>query len=148
MKLFPCGEHYPGGGSASAPYRMRSGWSRMRKWRWCGAGSTLVRDSQEAVCADGDAEVNDPHVEELIYHIQTGDGLDFQDPPPVEDETDAFRIMLDDGIATFSMKEHHPTEESARRMVEGYLRAWELDVALQYDSSELRFVFDRSEIVD
>jgi len=92
--------------------------------------------------------VNDPHVEELIYHIETGGELNFQEPPPVEDEMGAFTMTLDDGVATFSIKEHHPTEESARQAVEGYLRAWELDVALQYDSSELRFVFDRSKIVD
>lgn len=92
--------------------------------------------------------VNDPHVEELIYHMETGDGLDFQDPPPVEDETDAFRMILYDGVATFSMKVHHATEEIARQAVEGYLRAWELDVALQYDGYELRFVFDSAKIVD
>jgi hypothetical protein len=92
--------------------------------------------------------VNDPHVEELIYHLETGNGLNFQDPPPVEDENDAFRMVLNNGVAMFSMKGHHPTEESARQAVEEYLRAWELDVALQYDSSEMRFVFDRSSIVD
>ena len=54
--------------------------------------------------------MNDPHVEKLVYHIETGNGLSFQDPPPVEDETDAFRMILDDGVATFSMKEHYPTE--------------------------------------
>jgi hypothetical protein len=92
--------------------------------------------------------VNDPHVEELIYHIDAGDRLNFRDPPPVKDETNAFRMILNDGVVAFSMKEHHPTEESARRAVEGYLRAWELDVALQYDSLELRFVFDRPKIID
>jgi len=92
--------------------------------------------------------VNDPHVEELLYHIETGDKLTFQDPLPVEDETAAFRLILEDGVVTLSMQEHHATEESARQAVEGYLRAWELDVALQYDSSALRFVFDRSSILD
>jgi hypothetical protein len=92
--------------------------------------------------------VNDPHVEELVYHIETGDGLNFQDPPPVEDETHTFRMTLEDGVATFVMKEHFPSEKGARQAVEGYLRAWELDAALRYDSSELRFVFDRPKIVD
>jgi hypothetical protein len=92
--------------------------------------------------------VNDPHVEELVYHIETGNGLTFQDPPPVEDNTDAFRMILEDGVATFVMKEHYPTEKDARHAVEGYLQAWELDAALRYDSSELRFVFDRPKIVD
>lgn len=92
--------------------------------------------------------MNDPHVEVLVYHIETGEELNFQDPPPIKDETDAFRMILEDGVATFSMKEHHPTEVGARRAVEGYMRAWELDVALQYDRSEMHFVFDRSEILD
>ncbi len=92
--------------------------------------------------------MNDPHVEELVYHIETGEGLNFQDPPPIEDETDAFRMTLEDGVATFSMKEHYATEKEARQAVEGYLRAWELDVALEYDGSKLRFVFDRWKIVD
>lgn len=92
--------------------------------------------------------MNDPHVEKLTYHIETGDGLAFQDPPPIKNRTDAFDMTLRDGVATFIMKEHHSTEDSARQAVEGYLRAWELDVALRYDSSQLRFVFDRSEVVD
>jgi hypothetical protein len=92
--------------------------------------------------------VNDPHVEKLVYQVETGERLNFQDPPPIEDETDTFHMILEDGVATFSMKEHYPTEEDARQAVEGYLRAWELDVALQYDSYELHFVFGRSEIVD
>lgn len=64
------------------------------------------------------------------------------------EKTDAFRMTLDGGVVTFSMKAHHVTEESARQSVEGYLRAWELDVALQYDSYQLWFVFVRSKIVD
>ena len=92
--------------------------------------------------------MNDPHVEELVYHIETGNGFSFWDPPPIEAETDAFHMSLEDGIVTFSVKEHYPTEEGARQAVEGYLRAWELDVALQYDRSDMRFVFDRSEIID
>jgi len=57
-------------------------------------------------------------------------------------------MILADGVATFSMEEHHPTEDDARQAVEGYLRAWELDVALQHDGSQLRFVFEGSSIVD
>ena len=92
--------------------------------------------------------MNDPHVEQLTYLMETGGGLKFNDPPPLRDDTDAFTLTLDDGVATFQMKEHHPTEEGARQAVEEYLRAWELNVALQYDSYELRFMFHNSEIVD
>ncbi len=68
--------------------------------------------------------MNDPHVEELFYRIETGDGLTFQDPPPLVDETDAFRMTLSDGVATFSMKEHHPTEQSSKQAVDGYLHCY------------------------
>lgn len=45
--------------------------------------------------------VNDPHVEELIYYLETRNvGITFQDPPPLEDETDAFSMLLEDGVLT------------------------------------------------
>ncbi len=68
--------------------------------------------------------MNAPHVEELFYRIETGDGLTFQDPPPLVDETDAFRMTLSDGVATFSMKEHHPTEQSSKQAVDGHLHCY------------------------
>lgn len=67
--------------------------------------------------------MNDPHIEKLVYHIETGDSLKFQDPPRLADENEAFRMTLEDGVATFSMK-----EQDARAAVEGYLQAWELFV--------------------
>jgi hypothetical protein len=65
--------------------------------------------------------MNDPHVEELIYHVETGEELDIIDPPPVEEKADEFRMKLDDDIATFSMKKHYPSEQSAWEPVEAYV---------------------------
>ena len=92
--------------------------------------------------------MNDPHVEELRYHVETTDDLVFEDPPPLKDETDAFRMTLTESLATFWMKEHHPSEEAARMVVEEYLRAWEIDLALQRNRTSLRFAFDRAKVVD
>jgi hypothetical protein len=93
--------------------------------------------------------MNDPHVEELTYRVETGEELRIIDPSPVEEETTEFRMRLADGIATLKMKQHYSSEESAREPVDAYLRAWELDVALQYGHKrELRFVFDHSKIID
>jgi hypothetical protein len=96
----------------------------------------------------GGVHLNDPHVEELRYRIETGGELVFDNPPPVDDETNAFHMTLADGVASFKMNEHYPTEESARKPLEEYLQAWELDVALQYGRSVLRFVFAGKEIID
>jgi len=93
--------------------------------------------------------MNDPHVEELIYRVELGEELRIIDPPPVEDETDEFRMQLINEVATFQMKNHHPSEEGARKPVDAYLRAWELDVALRYGHKrKLGFVFDHSNIID
>lgn len=94
------------------------------------------------------AHLNDPHVEELRYRLETGGDLVFDNPPPIDDQTNAFRMTLADGVASFKMKEHYPTEESARKPVEEYLQAWELDVALQYGRSVLRFDFHGKKIID
>ena len=72
----------------------------------------------------------------------------FEDPPPIEDETNAFRVTLTECVATLEMKVHHSSEETAKRIVEEYLRAWEIDVALQRNRASLRFVFDGARVVD
>ena len=72
----------------------------------------------------------------------------FEDPPPIKDETEAFLMTLAEGVVTFEMKEHYSSEDTARIPVEEYLRAWELDVALQQNRISLRFVFDRSKVID
>jgi hypothetical protein len=84
----------------------------------------------------------------LRYHAQTAGNLVFEDPPPIEDETNAFRMTLTEGVAMFEMKEHHSSEETAKRIVEEYLRAWKIDVALQRNRASLRFIFDGARVVD
>ena len=92
--------------------------------------------------------MNDPHVEELRYHVKTTDDLVFEDPPPIKDETDAFRMTLTESVATFWMKEHHRSEEAAKMVAEEYLRAWEIDLALQRNRTSLHFIFDRAKVID
>ena len=71
--------------------------------------------------------MRDPHVVALRYHIEHSEELTSGDnPPPIERETAAFRMRLADGVATFQMKEHHSSEDSARQVVDEYLRPWEI----------------------
>jgi hypothetical protein len=47
----------------------------------------------------GGSHLNDPHVEELRYRVETTDDLVFMDPRPIEDETDdeaLFRGLWED----------------------------------------------------
>ena len=90
----------------------------------------------------------DPHVVALQYRMDTGEILRFDNPPPVEDETEEFHMRLADGIATFQMKNHYPSEESARAPVDEYLQAWTITAALEHGRSAFQFTFDSAEIID
>lgn len=92
--------------------------------------------------------MRDPHVARLRYRLVPVKTVSFDQPPAVEGGTEAFRMRLADGILTFAMVEHHASEESARRCVEPYLRAWELDAALRLGHPQIGFDFERAEIVD
>ena len=47
--------------------------------------------------------MNDPHVEELIYHIETREELGFADPHQSRtSETNALSMMLADSVVTFA----------------------------------------------
>ena len=74
--------------------------------------------------------MRDPHVSTLIYRIETDETVVFDNPEPLERETEAFRMRLADGVLRLEMKEHHASEQSARGRVEPHIRSWELWNAL------------------
>jgi hypothetical protein len=87
--------------------------------------------------------MRDPHVESLRYRLELNEACGrLENPPPLEHETDAYRMRLGNGVLTVEMKEHHASVESARRRVENDLRAWELDSALERDQAWLKFLHD------
>ena len=92
--------------------------------------------------------MNDPHFERLHYNLRSGGTLSFESPAPIDEETPAFRIHLEDGRLTVQMLDHHADEESARQRVEPYLLAWEIDANLRLGRATKRFDFERSELID
>lgn len=92
--------------------------------------------------------MRDPHVVALRYLVVPAENVSFDEPPPVESETEAFRMRLADGIATFEMLEHHTSEESARERVEPYLEAWKVQAALDMGRPEMSFQFESADVVD
>jgi hypothetical protein len=92
--------------------------------------------------------MRDPHIVALHYRVATGESVAFDNPPPLERDTEAFRIRLADGVLAIEMKEHYASETEARKRVQPYIRAWEIKVALQLGLDEMSFVFDRADIVD
>lgn len=92
--------------------------------------------------------MRDPHVVALRYRLVLTETVSFDQPPPVERDTEAFQIRLADNIVTFEMLEHHASEESARKRVESYLRAWEIQAALDMGRPEMSFEFEKADTID
>ena len=92
--------------------------------------------------------MRDPHVVELRYRLVLSGDDEFRDPPPVERERDAFSMRLADDLLTVTMKEHHPTIESARARVEPFVQSWEISAALQYRRRQVSFEYKDADVID
>ena len=92
--------------------------------------------------------MRDPHVESLRYRIGTSETTTYENPPAVEITRDEFDCSLDDGFLTCCMREHYSTVKEARRVIEDFLRSWEIKTALELGRGELRFHFEDSRIID
>jgi hypothetical protein len=92
--------------------------------------------------------MRDPHVESLRYRLETSVTTTYKNPPAVEVIRDEFECRLSDGVLTCRMKKHYPTVEEARRVIDGFLRSWEIKTALELGRDEMRFQFEDSHMVD
>ena len=92
--------------------------------------------------------MRDPHVASLRYKLETISTVTFNNPPPVKVETDMFLLYLENGKASVEMKEHFAAVEAARSVIDPYLRAWELDVALHLGRQEIKFIYEDAEVID
>jgi hypothetical protein len=90
----------------------------------------------------------DFHVVSLRYSLKHDKNVTFNNPSPVEFETEEGRFSLNDGVLSCELKEHFATASDARAAVEPTLRAWEIDAAVRRNLHGLRFEFEKAEVVD
>jgi hypothetical protein len=92
--------------------------------------------------------MNDPHVVALSYRVEHDEHVDYDRAAPLDAETDRFHVHIADGRARFAMKVHCAIEEEARKIVEPFIRAWEIKADIADHPNVFRLVYDRPEIVD
>lgn len=90
----------------------------------------------------------DLQVEQLVYRLETGEGLRFAEPPPLPVDTAGFNARLENGILTVTMKDHYASVEAAKERVGPFLRNWELAEALVHGKREMWFTYQDCKIVD
>jgi hypothetical protein len=88
------------------------------------------------------------HVVSLRYSLKANEQYSYKEPLPVEFETGEARFRLADGELKCDMKKHFASGEDARAAVEPALRAWEVDADLRRNRGDLRFKFERAEVID
>lgn len=90
----------------------------------------------------------DFHVVSLTYSMMTSDKLDFDNPPPLDFNTNESTFHLADAKLTCRMKVHFSTTEEARAAVEPVLRAWEVEADLRVGIRALRFDLESADVVN
>jgi hypothetical protein len=74
--------------------------------------------------------------------------VDYKKAVPLDKETAALNVHLEASTATFEMKEHHSSIESARQVVEPYARSWEIYAGIQDGPEAISFVFEDGDVLD
>jgi hypothetical protein len=92
--------------------------------------------------------MRDPHVQHLIYRLQHGENVSFDDPPPVHVDNAQFSAVLRDGLLTVVMNDHFASVSDARAAVDPIVRAWELQEELMGTTRGITFVYETAELID
>lgn len=72
----------------------------------------------------------------------------FQNPPPIEHDSAAFRMSLRDGKIRFDFKDHYASVQAAQDSLNDFLRAWEIDVGLRLGPGKVRFVYENARVTE
>lgn len=92
--------------------------------------------------------MRNPHVVKLTYQLKPDKNISFPGAPPIEEDRDSFHIRLDEEYLTIEMKEHFSSPDDARKLVEPFLRSWEIDAALFYNHPAIQFIYKDAEVID
>ena len=92
--------------------------------------------------------MNDPHVVSLKYRVRAPEEDSFDEAQPLSHETDEFTLVLEENVLRIRPRYHHASADDARAAIELFLRSWEIDAALGFGRSELRFDYEDAEIID
>ena len=85
-------------------------------------------------------------VKTLYYKVSMAEGMDYDNAPPVVEETEDFEIHIDKENIVFHMKRMFSNVVEARSLAEEYLKTWCVLIGIENYPDELRFTFERADI--
>ncbi len=88
--------------------------------------------------------MNDQHVTSLVYRVKCADWVDYSKAKPLFSDETAFRLEVKDKQARFELKEHYATEDEARKAVEDYVLAWNVNTCCTLGRHYFRLEFEKA----
>lgn len=92
--------------------------------------------------------MHDPHVQVIHYAVGSNEGISYSDPELISFSNHLGTFDLADSKLHIEPIEHFSKEEDARRAVEPFLQAWEMEADLNSHVGMIRFTFERVELID
>ncbi len=92
--------------------------------------------------------MNGEYVESLRYGLKMEKLVEFDDPPPLERNTSSLRLRLEGDELIVWPKVRYGAPEAAKKVVDEYVRAWEIHEALQSGRATVGFELRSARIVD
>ena len=92
--------------------------------------------------------MRDPHVTRVYFTVGSDEGISYKNPAPLSFSHHIGKFNLVNGRLKIEPSWHFANVEQARRIIEPFLWAWEIKTDLTGNWGEIRFKFDRLELVD
>jgi hypothetical protein len=94
------------------------------------------------------SDMRDPHVERLHFEIGAEEGNAYENPERLTFTNPLGQFDAQDGNLVVQPADHYADEDSARAVIEPFLRDWEIETDLDLNIGTIRFKFLRAEVID
>lgn len=92
---------------------------------------------------------NDPHVVSLRYQFSSeADSDKYDDAAPLKTTLGPFDVELADNTLIVRPRDHYPSANEAKEVLEPLLRSWESSALLQSGRYKIRFNYVSAEVID
>ena len=93
--------------------------------------------------------MNDPHVVALIYRVEHGKSVDYEEASPLSyDDDPRFQLTVEDNSARFELKEHYADVGEAREAIEPFIQHWEFETGVRWGPNSFSLLYTNAEIID
>lgn len=93
--------------------------------------------------------MNDPHVDSLTFDVSApAENISYGDPEPMTFGNEIAEFHVNDCVLVVSPTDHYADVGSALRVVEPFLRSWEVITDLTQNPGQLKFTYRTANVID